>query len=151
MLTYFGRWDFVESDIDYELARKLYIAPGEYRAYSYTCTCTCMYLFMCISMCPHCCTYTMYMYVHCHNNIIKFFCFRVVWFVWGWSCRWLVEPRGNPLWDTHRKGTCMCFVYIDIVIVVEISVSCTLKTGACLCIGCVSSVLEQAWHGDGLR
>ena len=30
MLTYFGKWDFVESDIDYELARRLYIAPGEH-------------------------------------------------------------------------------------------------------------------------
>lgn len=29
VLTYFGKWDFVESDIGYELARKLYVAPGE--------------------------------------------------------------------------------------------------------------------------
>ena len=30
MLTYFGKWDFVESDVDYEIARRLYVAPGEY-------------------------------------------------------------------------------------------------------------------------
>lgn len=30
VLTYFGKWDFVESDIDYEMARRLYIAPGDY-------------------------------------------------------------------------------------------------------------------------
>ena len=30
MLTYFGKWDFVESDIDYELARRLYVAPGKH-------------------------------------------------------------------------------------------------------------------------
>lgn len=30
MLTYFGKWDYVESDVDYELARRLYVAPGEH-------------------------------------------------------------------------------------------------------------------------
>ena len=29
VLTYFGKWDFVEADVDHELAHGFYIAPGE--------------------------------------------------------------------------------------------------------------------------
>ena len=49
MLTYFGKWDFVESDIDYEMARRLYIAPGEYDKNNCICMCTCKLCWLLVS------------------------------------------------------------------------------------------------------
>ncbi len=37
VLTYFGKWDFVEDQVNLEMARRFYMAPGKSRTYMCVC------------------------------------------------------------------------------------------------------------------